>query len=112
LEDPSLLLTLALDTVESATESYKSLHRNKKSRVKNSSSNPLTDLEPAVTAYIARSDGALLSRWILDNLENTKHGLEYLMAEAALDDDLSIHNRFRLLLVLWATKRLNAPRVT
>jgi len=112
LEDPSLLLTLALDTVESATESYKSLHRNKKSRVKNPSSNPLTDLEPAVTAYIARSDGALLSRWILDNLENTKHGLEYLMAEAALDDDLSIHNRFRLLLVLWATKRLNAPRVT
>jgi hypothetical protein len=107
LEDPSLLLPLALDAVESATERYESLHRNKKSRIKSPSSSPLDGLEAAVTSYIARSDGALLSRWILDTLEYTKHGLVYLMAEAALDDDLSVHNRFRLLLVLWATKQLN-----
>lgn len=110
LEEPSLLLTLALDTVESAAERYKSLHRNKKLRLATPSVNPLDGLEPAVTGYIDRSDGALLSRWILDSLEHTKQGLVYLMAEAALDDDLSVHNRFRLLLVLWATKQLNPDK--
>jgi hypothetical protein len=70
------------------------------------------NIQAAVSAYIHNKNGAELSRWILElpGIESgPKSGIaQVVLAEAALDDELSAHNRLRLLIVHWAAWELRA----
>jgi len=113
VENPALAPALALDEVDAATERYRVLHpKRKKSRSGAAkAADPPDQLRLAVAEYMEAKTGTLLSRWILDLKDQGTDTVLFLLAEATLDDDLNVHDRFRLLVSAWAADRLN-PRPT
>jgi hypothetical protein len=110
LEDESQAPTLALDEVEWAYESYVSAFGRK--RIKKDSglaalSRQAKILQPAVFDYVKNSNGAQLSRWILELPDDQVHTVaQVVISEAVLDDELISHRRLRLLIVHWAAHQL------
>jgi hypothetical protein len=110
LEDDSLAVTLALDEAEAAYESYMAGTKGLRSR-KNANAQFNTKqakgLQEAVAAYMKNINGALLTRWIMDFPEGIVPGIaQTVLAEAVLDDELSSHDRLRLLISHWAAHEL------
>ncbi|GHV00089.1 MFS transporter [Spirochaetia bacterium] len=111
LADESLTATLAADEAESAVEYYatslggwKSVER--KPALKDSNRQARA-LQESVIAYIRDYQGAALSRWILRLPEGICDPLvPAILSETVLDDELSTHNRLRLLITHWTTHAL------
>ncbi|MDL2229318.1 MFS transporter [Treponema sp. OttesenSCG-928-L16] len=111
LEDPSMGATLALDEAEAAYEVYAAANsrwggmRKNKDRV--ISPSQAKALEAAVKAYAHDLKGTALSRWILELPSDTAHTVvQLVLSEAVLDDELTSHGRFRLLVSKWAAHQL------
>jgi MFS family permease len=110
LEDESLAPTLALDEAEWAYESYVSAFSRK--RIKKDTelaflSRQAKILQPAVSDYVKNSNGAQLSRWILELPDKQVHTVvQVVISEAVLDDELISHRRLRLLIAHWAAHQL------
>jgi hypothetical protein len=109
LEDSSLALTLAMDEAESAYELYMSGTKGFRGR-KNANAHitkHAKGLQEAVAAYMAHMSGALLARWIMEFPEGiVPEFIQMVLAEAVLDDELSSHDRLRLLISHWAAHEL------
>jgi MFS family permease len=110
LVDESLAPTLALDEAEWAYESYVSAFGRK--RIKKDTelavlSRQAKVLQPAVFDYVKNSNGAQLSRWILELPDDQVHTVvQVVISEAVLDDELISHRRLRLLIAHWAAHQL------
>jgi MFS family permease len=109
VEDPSLTATLAMDEAESAFEFY---HANLggRRREPNNSELPLIakhakNIQRVVAEYVNSQNASPLARWILELPEGFSIA-GIVLSEAALDDDLSAHNRLRLLITHWAAYQL------
>jgi hypothetical protein len=113
LGDESLLTTLCMDEAESAFE-YHAAPRSRKRRRDRSTrlllEKQAAALTPAVSAFAGEREGSLLSRWILEwpdeNDDDRDTVARMVMAEAILEDSLTVHGRFRLLAVYWAARTL------
>ncbi|MDR1899285.1 MAG: MFS transporter, partial [Treponema sp.] len=110
LEDESLAATLAMDEAEAAFEYYHSTlgHRRIKGRPgAEGIAKQAKNLQPACAAYINDKNGGPLYRWILALPGGLAHAIvQMVLSEAVLDDDLSSHNRLKLLIVNWAAHEL------
>jgi hypothetical protein len=111
LEDQNLTPTLAMDEAESAFEYYRSNlgHRrlNPKKKELIHIADHAKNIQAAVSAYTREKNGAPLSRWILElPEEHASTVVRIVLAEAALDDDLSSLNRLQLLIIHWAAHAL------
>jgi hypothetical protein len=111
LGDESLTATLAMDEAEAALEYYNSTHGGWKAVRKKPaltfSAKQAKALQAAASAYAREKNGALLSRWIMELPDNLSHDVvQMVLSEAVLDDELSGHNRLRLLIVHWAAHEL------
>ncbi|HCM28400.1 MAG TPA: MFS transporter [Treponema sp.] len=95
-EDPTLAAVLALDEVEAAFE-RSAVHRRGSDADKESAV-----LREAVAAFMEKGEGASLSQWIRARPAGTRPIAVPLLAEAVLDDDLTVYSRFRLLVACWA----------
>ncbi|GHT77403.1 MFS transporter [Spirochaetia bacterium] len=113
----SLTLTLAMDEAESAAEYYAASFggwkaAGKKAALKKSTKQAKT-LQEAVQAYVQDKNGTLLSRWILElpdrpgpQKASGNQLVQMVLAEAVFDDELTAHNRLRLLVAHWAAHEL------
>jgi len=105
--DNSLAATLAMDEAESAHEFINSaLNKKKKVSAGNVSvlNSQVEKFQNAVSSYIKENNGAELSRLILEIPDEYCRGasvVKPVFSEAVLDDDLSVHNCLRLLIVHW-----------
>ncbi|MDR3115939.1 MAG: MFS transporter [Treponema sp.] len=110
LEDNTLAPALALDEAESAYAYYHTTHGGWFRRRRTSvllSNKQAKALQPAVSALITESQGAPLSRWILELPEQVPEPIAQLvLSEAVLDDELMAFERLRLLIVQWASHTL------
>ena len=109
LDDPPLVTALAMDEVDAASERLPKRRRGAKRGGRLGAEDLQTaaaSLRGAVSEYMASRDGGALSRWILDHCGRTDSTVPYLMAEAVMDEDLTVHDRFRLLAAAWASERL------
>jgi HEAT repeat protein len=109
LEEPALAAILAMDEAEAAFEFYNSIM--KKGMRKKSAAAGISwhakNLQTASAALIRENNGAPLSRWILELPNNLCHVVAQLvLSETVLDDELSSHDRLRLLIVHWASHEL------
>jgi hypothetical protein len=110
-ENESLTVVLAMDEAESAAEYYavalggwKTAER--KSQYKKSTVQARA-LQGAVEAYIRDKNGVSLSRWIKALPDDPEYSfVQFILSEAVLDDELSAHNRLRLLICHWASWKL------
>ncbi|MDR2534894.1 MAG: MFS transporter [Treponema sp.] len=110
LEDESLAPTLAMDEAEAALEFYRTAHHSwfhrKKSALTFSNAQAQAFL-PGVGAFIKNSQGADLSRWILELPDGLAHPIaQSVLAEVILDDELNKYERLRLLIVHWGAHEL------
>jgi hypothetical protein len=107
-ENPASLSALAHDEVESACEFYQA----QRGAVRRKEHKPARDqlactLEDAVTAFVDRSLGAPLARWVLSvPPEIAEESTAFLLSSAIMDETLLKQDTFRLLAVLWAARRL------
>jgi MFS family permease len=115
--DPNLTHTLAMDEAESAYEFY---HTNLGGRRKERKNPELAvvakhakSIQSVVSAFVRDRNGAPLSRWILelpdglDSPDSLCYSIaQTVLSEAVLDDELSAHNRLRLLIIHWAAYQL------
>ncbi|MDR2493704.1 MAG: MFS transporter, partial [Spirochaetaceae bacterium] len=110
LEDESLAPTLAADEAEAAFEYYRSVSTGlfyRKKRGFAALDELARSLPPAVAAFARDSDGGDLSRWIWRLPESvTDPVIQTVMAEAALEEELLVYHRLRLLIVHWASRTL------
>jgi len=110
--DNSLAVTLALDEVEYANESVKSTLNGKKKISDENKGAIISHAErfaAAVRNYVKENNGADFSRWISDVPDEYSGGIiKPVLMEAVLDDDLSVHNTLRLLIVNWAARELRS----
>jgi HEAT repeat protein len=109
LEDNSAAATLAQDEAEAAYELYISNQRGWKGKRKKSAAagKQAKALQGAVSAYMLDLNGIPLSRWIMElPLEDEHTVAQIIMAEAVLDEELSAHDRLRLLAAHWASHEL------
>jgi HEAT repeat protein len=109
LKDNSAAATLAQDEAEAAYESYAANQRGWAGKRKKSAAalKQAKALQGAVAAYMLELNGVPLSRWIMElSLEEDSSIAQIILAEAALDDELSNHDRLRLLIVQWACHEL------
>jgi MFS family permease len=111
IEDPSLAATLAQDEAEAAFEYYNSNLGSRRGNRKNTEfaliAKHAKNIQAAVAAYAREKKGALLSRWILELPDDPGHVIvQIVLSEAVLDDELSAHDRLRLLIVHWAAYEL------
>ena len=117
--DNSLADTLAMDEVESALEYVNTMLSGKKKVSKSKISEVVSAAESfqnAVSGYMKDNNGAELSRWILQLPDEHCRGADVVkpvLSEAVLDNDLTVYNRLRLLIVHWAAHvlRLWAARL-
>ena len=110
VQDSSLLPALAMDEADSAFEFYNSSLGGKNMR-RNPQLAPIAShaksIQAAASAYIRENNGAPLARWILELPEEYCNTIaQIVLSEAILDDELSSHNRLRLLIVHWAAHEL------
>jgi MFS family permease len=107
-EDPSSFTTLAKDAAESAYEHYRTLHGStRKKKLPTAQDIQAANLPEAVSAYIENNDGNPLSRWILSLPPKiADETLQLIFSSAVMDKTLMQQDRFRLLVTLWASRRL------
>ena len=110
-EDPSTLAALAHDEAESASEFYHAQRGSVRRKEHKPVRDQLADtLEDAVSAYVDRSEGAPLARWVLSvPPEIAEESTAFLLSSAIMDETLLTQDSFRLLAVLWAARRLRVP---
>jgi MFS family permease len=107
LGDKSLAPALALDEAESAYEYYRSVHGRKRGKQDTSIGLQAKNIQPAVSAYIRNSNGAELSRWIMELPDDLIHAIvQKVLSEAVLDDDFVNYPSLKLLIVHWAAHEL------
>jgi MFS family permease len=110
LENESLTAALAMDEAEAAFEYYHSTLGHRRTRGKPGAegiAKHAKNLQAACSSYINDGKGAPLYRWILELPDNLVHAIvQIVLSEAVLDDDLSSHNRLKLLIVNWAAHEL------
>jgi HEAT repeat protein len=111
LDDESLVVTLAMDEAEAAFEFYKSNLGSRRKDRKNPElaliAGHAKNIQAAVSAYVRETNGAPLSRWILELQEDSGGAIaQAVLAEAVLDDELIDHKRLQLLIVHWAAHKL------
>jgi HEAT repeat protein/MFS family permease len=110
LEDEKLAPTLAMDEAEAAAEFYRTVHGgwfHRKNPALAVSNAQAAALLPGVAAFINESQGAALSRWILELPDDLTHPIiQSVLAEVILDDELKTFNRLRLLIVHWTAQEL------
>jgi len=109
--DNSLVSALAMDEAESALEFVNSNIGGKKriSKEKKNNINACAEnLQKAAESYIAKNDGADLSRWILELPEINKSAslVKSVFSEAVVDKELSVYDCLRLLIIHWAAEEL------
>ncbi|MDR2370409.1 MAG: MFS transporter [Treponema sp.] len=109
LEEPALAAILAMDEAEAAFEFYSSVM--KKGMRRKSAAAAVSwhakNLQAVSAALIKENNGAPLSRWILELPNDLCHAVAQLvLSETVLDDELSSHDRLRLLIVHWASHEL------
>jgi len=109
--DNSLAATLAADEAESAIEFVNTALGRKKALDEKITvvKSHAESFQNAVTKYIKENDGALLSHWILEFPdEYLKAGsvIKSVFSEAVVDNDLSVYDRLRLLIVHWSAQEL------
>ncbi|MDR2394109.1 MAG: MFS transporter [Treponema sp.] len=116
LEDPTLAPTLALDEAEAAYEYYRATHGGwfRRRRAGLAFSNKQAKaLQPGVSALVRESQGAPLSRWILELPEDLAEPIsQVVLAEAVVNDELMAFERLRLLIVQWASQMLRVWTTT
>jgi len=109
--DNSLVLPLAMDEVESASEHINTLLTGKRRASKDIVQAVVShkeNLQKAVSGYVKDNNGAQLSRWILE-LPDDQRGwglVKPVLSEAVVDGDLSVYDSLRLLIVHWAVQEL------
>jgi HEAT repeat protein len=116
IAEPSIAAALALDEAEAAFEWYRSnLGGRKQGRGKTDLARiagHAAAMQPAVSDFINRKNGAPLCRWIMELPDQSCGGgagfavAQTVLSEAALDDELGGLNRLRLLIVHWAAAQL------
>jgi hypothetical protein len=112
LGDNALVTALGMDEVEAALEFLNSNLGVKRKTTKKSGLAIYAHAEKfqaVVGEYIKNKNGAELSRWILELPEEICKGgsiVRTILSEAVLDEELSAHNRLRLLIVHWAAHEL------
>jgi MFS family permease len=115
--DPNLTVTLALDEAESAFEFYNSNLGGRRKERKDPELATVTkhakNIQAAASAFARDKNGALLSRWIMElpggpdpETSSCYAIVQTVLSEAVLDDELSAHNRLRLLIIHWAAYQL------
>jgi HEAT repeat protein len=109
--DNSLESALAADEADSALEFVNSNVSVKKKVSKEKIDNIIScaeSLQKAAECYVAKNDGADLSRWILELPEINKSAgiVKSVFSEAVLDTELNIHSCLRLLIIHWAAQEL------
>jgi MFS family permease len=107
--DNSLAVTLSIDEAEAAYEFVTSILSKKKKLLKNNITAVTSAAEGflnAVKGYVKDSNGAELSRWILELPDNSKSVIKPVLSEAVVDGDLSIYDCLRLLIVHWAAQEM------
>ena len=106
--DESLVPALATDEAESAYEHYVSTYGRKRVTGElNDLAKHARALPPAVNAFVNESKGTPLSRWILEIPDDFCHTIvQVVLAEAALDNDLSYMPRLKLLIAHWSAHEL------
>jgi HEAT repeat protein len=112
LEDNSLVTALAIDEAEAAYELFISRTKGLQGRKKTTARFNIKQakaLQEAVTAYMRNMNGNLLAWWIMDiPINSIPEIIPMVLAEAVLDDELSSHDRLRLLISHWAAHELRA----
>ncbi|MDR0601834.1 MAG: HEAT repeat domain-containing protein, partial [Treponema sp.] len=110
LEEPSLAAMLAMDEAEAAFEFYNGILGRKGLRKKSglaAISKHAKNLDAVCSALVRDNNGAPLSRWILELPNVLCHAIvQIVLSETVLDDELSSHDRLRLLIVHWASHEL------
>jgi MFS family permease len=111
LEDESQVWTLAKDEAESAFEYYRSVHGGKKNTGKTAKLAHIREQAKnflsAIFSFINDSNGALLSRWILEIPDELTQPIsQMVLSETVLDDELMGHRRLKLLIAHWVSHEL------
>jgi MFS family permease len=110
--DNSLAPALAMDEVDAAQEFVNNILSGKKKASKNSISAVAShsgNFRKAAGSYVHDNNGAELSSWILDLPDEYCRGgsvAKSVLSEAAIDEELSVYDRMRLLIVHWAAQEL------
>jgi hypothetical protein len=110
LADETIALMLAMDEVESAYEHYSSVLGRKRSK-KNTELAELQKqakaFQAAATSYAKETEGAALSRWIMELPEELCHTtVQVILSEAVLNNELKVFPRLKLLIINWAAHEL------
>jgi predicted MFS family arabinose efflux permease len=109
LEQTGSAASIAMDEAEAAYESFVSRRRGWRFRRETGgiTLKQAKALQGAVAAYMQDSNGAPLSRWILELPEDrTQEIVRTVLSEAALDDDFAARDRLKLLIAYWSASRL------
>ena len=108
--DNSLAAALAMDEVEAACEFVNSVLSGKKKPFKTDVSQITScagSFNAAAGGYVKDNSGAGLSRWILRIPDEYCRGVvKPVFSEAVIDEDLSVYECLRLLIVHWAAQAL------
>jgi MFS family permease len=115
LEQPALAASIAMDEAEAAYESFVSRRRGWKFRRETGgiTVKQAKALQGAVAAYMQDSNGAPLSRWILELPEDQAQEIvRMVLSEVVLDDEFAERNRLKLLIAYWAASRLQQTTST
>ncbi|MDR1837310.1 MAG: MFS transporter [Treponema sp.] len=110
--DKSLTAVLAMDEVEAANE-YVNYALNNKKKVSKDIVSAITShagsFHNAVDGYVRNNNSAELSRWILELPDKyCRDGsiVKPVLSEAVLDNELSVYDCLRLLIVHWSAQEL------
>jgi HEAT repeat protein len=110
LEDPSLAVTLATDQAEAAFEFYKSTlgsRRDQKNPELKKIAAHARDIQAVIGAFVRNGEGQALSRWILGiPAKYNNPTVQAILAEAALESELSCLPRLQLIISYWAAYSL------
>ncbi|MDR1617776.1 MAG: HEAT repeat domain-containing protein, partial [Treponema sp.] len=110
LDNKSLAATLAMDEAEAAFEYYHSALGHRRTKRKpgfEGITKHAKNLQAVCSSWVNDGKGAPLYRWILELPDNLVHAIvQMVLSEAVLDDDLSSHQRLKLLIVNWAAHEL------
>lgn len=111
LDDPAMVTALALDEIDAVLERKKAFrYWNKGQKTKKRGSSPLRSVEKlrdAIHRFMTEREAAPLSRWILSDSMMQDSLASLMLAEAILEDDLVVYDRFRLLVSCWAVAQID-----
>jgi len=106
----SLAATLAMDEVEASLEFVKTALNKKKAKLNVSIITSFAEsFHSAVEKMMRKNEGAPFSRWILEfpgEYSKVAESVKTVFSESVIDDELSVYNCLRLLIVHWASQEL------